>query len=113
MPLFFLLLSFYTTAIIPIQYNIVRDGELAADRFALEVAQEYDGAATVALRLSTYRELEPEPWEELLFRHHPSGATRVGMAMEWKAEALARGDEGVTPDLALDRARSIFAAGDE
>jgi len=115
MPLFFILFTVYTTLLTPIQYNYVRIGELAADRFAFEAAREPDGAATIALRLSTYRELEPEPWEEFLFRHHPSGATRVRMAMEWKAAELAAGAQDQTTDIQLERARSIFAedAGNE
>jgi len=109
MPLFFILFTIYQTALVPIQYNFVRIGELEADRYAMEAAREPDGAATAALRLSTYRELEPGRLEELLFRHHPSGATRVGNAMEWKAEQLAAGAEDQTTELELERARSIFA----
>jgi len=109
MPLFFILLTVFQTLLTPVQYNYVRIGELEADRFAFEAAREPDGAATVALRLSTYRELEPEPWEEFLFRHHPSGATRVSMAMDWKAQELAAGAEDQTTALQLDRARAIFA----
>ena len=108
MPLFFILFTAYTTLLTPVQYNFVRQGELEADRFALSAAREPDGAATVALRLSTYRELEPEPWEELLFRHHPSGATRVRMAMEWKANELATGASDISPALQLERASSLF-----
>lgn len=109
MPLFFLLFTVYSTTITPVQYNIIRSGEVAADRFGLEVAREPDGFATTALRLSTYRELEPTELEEMLFRHHPSGASRVSMAMEWKARELAAGAEDQTTELRLDRARAIFA----
>jgi STE24 endopeptidase len=109
MPLFFALFTIYQLLLTPIQYNYTRIGEVEADRYGLEASREPDGFATTALRLSTYRELEPEPWEEFLFRHHPSGASRVGMAMEWKAEQLAAGAEDQTTELQLERARSIFA----
>jgi STE24 endopeptidase len=38
------------------------------------------------MRLSTYRKLEPTPLEELLMYDHPSGRTRVHMAMTWLKE---------------------------
>ena len=38
------------------------------------------------MRLSEYRKIEPGAIEEMLFFDHPSGATRVRMAMEWKAQ---------------------------
>ena len=41
-----------------------------------------------AMQLSEYRKIEPAAWEELLFYDHPSGRTRVHMAMEWKAKHL-------------------------
>ncbi len=109
MPLFFALLTVFSLVVTPIQYNQTRRGELEADAYALEAAREPDGAATVALRLSTYRELEPSPIEEFLFRHHPSGATRVRLAMEWKAAELAAGADDQTTELQLERARAIFA----
>jgi len=41
-----------------------------------------------AMQLSEYRKIEPSAWEEMLFYDHPSGRTRVKMAMEWKAAHL-------------------------
>ncbi len=41
------------------------------------------------MRLSEYRKIEPGPVEEMLFFDHPSGATRVRMAMQWKADNVA------------------------
>jgi hypothetical protein len=46
-------------------------------------------AATTALALSEYRKIEPVPVEEFLFFDHPSGKTRIRMAMDWKAAHLA------------------------
>ena len=41
------------------------------------------------MRLSEYRKIEPGALEEMLFFDHPSGATRVRTAMQWKADNLA------------------------
>lgn len=73
----------------PAENLLVRWNESAADVFGLEAAREPDGFARVAMRLSEYRKLEPSRLEELLFFDHPSGATRVRMAMEWKARNMA------------------------
>ena len=54
--------------------------------FGLDAAREPDGFAKVAMRLSEYRKIEPGALEEALFFDHPSGRTRVQMAMEWKAK---------------------------
>ena len=59
------------------------------DAFGLEAAREPDGFAMTAMQLSEYRKIEPSAVEELLFFDHPSGRTRVRMAMEWKARHLA------------------------
>ncbi len=56
--------------------------------FNLDSAREPEGFAEVALKVSDYRKLEPSPLEELLFFDHPSGKTRIQMAMQWKAEHL-------------------------
>ena len=41
-----------------------------------------------AMQLSEYRKIEPSALEEILFFDHPSGRTRVTMAMAWKAKHL-------------------------
>jgi len=113
MPLFFSMFTVFSLIMTPVQYNYTRLGEVEADIFGLEISRNPDGMATAALRLSTYRELEPEPWEEFLFRHHPSGSSRITMAMDWKAEQLAAGADDQDTDLELERARSIFETDDE
>jgi len=42
----------------------------------------------VTVKLSEYRKLDPTPLEEFFFYDHPSGRSRVTMAMVWKAEHL-------------------------
>jgi STE24 endopeptidase len=68
---------------------MVRVNESEADAFGLEAARQPDGFAMTAMQLSEYRKLEPSALEEALFYDHPSGRTRVRMAMEWKAKHLA------------------------
>lgn len=72
----------------PFENLLVRWNESAADAFGLEAAREPDGFARVSMRLAEYRKLEPSRLEEWLFHDHPSGATRVRMAMEWKAKNM-------------------------
>jgi len=68
--------------------SIIRIHESEADAFGLEAAREPDGFAMTAMQLSEYRKIEPSALEEILFFDHPSGRTRVTMAMEWKAKHL-------------------------
>lgn len=68
--------------------SVIRHHESEADAFGLEAAREPDGFAMTAMQLSEYRKIEPAPWEEVLFYDHPSGRTRVHMAMAWKAKHL-------------------------
>lgn len=69
--------------------SIIRIHESEADAFGLDAAREPDGFAMTAMQLSEYRKIEPTALEEILFFDHPSGRTRVRMAMEWKAKHLA------------------------
>ena len=88
-PLLFVLL---TLLMVPgdILFNsIIRHHESEADAFGLEAAREPDGFAMTAMQLSEYRKIEPSAVEEFLFFDHPSGRTRVRMAMDWKAKHLA------------------------
>ena len=84
--LFFLMLT-------PVTNSMTRFHESQADIFGLNAARAPDGFARSALRLGTYRKLEPTPFEEFVFFDHPSGYTRIHMAMQWKAEHL--GEPGV------------------
>jgi STE24 endopeptidase len=88
-PVFTALFSIYLLAMTPVLNTIVRTGESEADAFGLDSAREPDGFALTAMKLSEYRKIEPSPLEEALFFDHPSGRTRVRMAMDWKAKHLA------------------------
>ena len=85
-PLLSLILTAYFFAATPALNSLVRITESEADQFGLDTAREPDGFAKVSMRLSEYRKIEPGPVEEILFFDHPSGATRVRMAMQWKAD---------------------------
>ena len=58
----------------------------------LDAVRKPDAFATVILKLSTYRKLEPGHWEEVIFYDHPSGRTRIESAMRWKKEHIADTD---------------------
>jgi STE24 endopeptidase len=87
-PLFMILLSLLGIPGGILFNSVIRHHESEADAFGLEAAREPDGFAMTAMQLSEYRKIEPAAWEEMLFYDHPSGRTRVHMAMEWKAKHL-------------------------
>jgi STE24 endopeptidase len=70
----------------PLNKSIIRVAENQADAFSLDAAREPHGFASVAMRLATYRKIEPGALEEILFFDHPSGRARVERAMRWLAE---------------------------
>jgi len=76
----------------PVTNSISRTTEFQADLFGLNAVRKPDAFATVMLKLSTYRKLEPGPWKEVIFFTHPSGRTRIETAMRWKKEHIAEPD---------------------
>jgi STE24 endopeptidase len=86
LPVLLAVLAFLGFIATPITNTIIRTNEAEADIFGLNAAREPDGFAMTAMKLSEYRKLNPEPWEEFIFYDHPSGRERVRMAMQWKAE---------------------------
>lgn len=92
-PLLYALFTAFMLLASPVTNTIVRRGEVEADLFGLNAAREPDGFAFAATQLAEYRKMSPGPLEELLFYDHPSGRTRIAMAMRWKAEQL----RGVAP----------------
>jgi STE24 endopeptidase len=72
----------------PVNNTITRTAEIQADTFGINAARKPDAFATVVLKLSSYRKLDPGPWEEAIFYDHPSGHTRIWEVMRWKAEHL-------------------------
>ncbi|HSH39984.1 MAG TPA: M48 family metallopeptidase [Chthoniobacterales bacterium] len=85
LPLLMLIFSTVLFVLTPIRKTVTRVVEAQADAFALDKARQPDAAAAVALKLGSYRKLDPGPLEEFVFFDHPSGRARIQMAMEWKA----------------------------
>ena len=75
----------------PVINTAVRSCEREADAFGINCSREPDGMAKVALKLGSYRKLDPRPLEEFIFFDHPSGRARIRMAMDWKAAHLPPG----------------------
>jgi STE24 endopeptidase len=86
LPLLAAILSIYFFVMTPVTNAIIRIAEVEADNYGINVSQQPDGFARVAIRLSEYRKISPGPLEEILFYDHPSGRNRVHMAMLWKSE---------------------------
>jgi STE24 endopeptidase len=91
LPLLTLLVACYLFVATPFVNTASRVTEREADAFGINVCREPDAAATVALKLGEYRKLDPGPIEEFIFYDHPSGRSRIRMAMDWKAAQLPPG----------------------
>ena len=87
-PLLMLIFATYGFLLTPIANTMSRTIEGEADIFGLNAAREPDASAMVALKLGKYRKMEPTPLEEFIFFDHPSGRSRIRMAMDWKAARL-------------------------
>jgi STE24 endopeptidase len=70
----------------PVLNSISRQQETEADIFGLNAAREPHGFAMAAMRLSSYRKMQPTAIEEMVFYDHPSGYTRVYDSMRWLKE---------------------------
>jgi STE24 endopeptidase len=89
LPLLVLAFSVFIFIATPVINNISRTTESEADIFGLNAAREPDGFASVSMKLSEYRKINPGAFEEIVFFDHPAGKTRVMMSMKWKAENLS------------------------
>jgi len=88
LPVAMALISIFFLVMTPVLNTMTRTLEAQADIFGLNTARQPDGFATATLKLSEYRKLDPSPLEEFVFYDHPSGRSRISMAMRWKAEHL-------------------------
>jgi STE24 endopeptidase len=86
LPLAVFVLSVFFLMATPVTNTIVRQAEKEADLYGLNSAREPHGFATAAMRLSTYRKIQPGYWEEVIFYDHPSGYDRVHSSMLWLKE---------------------------
>ena len=96
LPLLSIVIAVFSLLATPLTETLVRVDESQADAFGLATAQEPDAFASIAMKLSEYRKIEPGALEEALFFDHPSGATRVRMAMQWKKDHVPNA-QMVTP----------------
>ncbi len=94
LPLLVALIAVYSFVIQPVSNNLIRAIEVQADVFSLDTARQADGFAEVVLKLAEYRKLDPSPVEEFLFYDHPSGQSRIRMAMRWKQAQLDQKGSG-------------------
>ncbi len=85
LPLAFAIFTVVMYLLSPVTNSMIRMAENQADAFGLDAAKEPHGFASVAMRLSTYRKLEPGALEEVVFFDHPSGRARVERSMRWLA----------------------------
>jgi len=88
LPLLGAVFSIFFLLATPVMNTYIRVNEAEADIFGLNAAREPDAFAETALKLGEYRKLDPGPFEEWFFFDHPSGRSRIEMAMRWKAEHL-------------------------
>ena len=86
LPLAFAIFTIVLFVLTPFTNTVTRIVEARADAFGLDSAKEPHGFARVAMRLSSYRKLEPGPLEEIIFYDHPSGRARVARSMRWLAD---------------------------
>lgn len=85
-----MIVTLFFLAATPVTNTLIRVHEQEADVFGLNAARAPDGFANIAMKLSTYRKLDPGALEEAVFFDHPSGRTRVETAMRWKAEHIGQ-----------------------
>ena len=88
LPILLILFTTFGVLATPVQNSIIREDEAQADLFGLNASREPDAFSTAILKLAEYRKLDPTPLEEIVFYDHPSGRSRITMAMRWKSEHL-------------------------
>lgn len=97
LPLLSLIFAIVFFVLTPFTNSAIRISEREADAFGINCSREPDGAAKVALKLGSYRKLDPTPLEEFIFFDHPSGRARIRMAMDWKSAHLPCGGNDSSP----------------
>jgi STE24 endopeptidase len=113
LPLALVLLSAYFFLLTPVLNSWTRTEEAEADLFGINASGQPDGEARVDLMLGEYRKLDPSPLEEALLFDHPSGRSRILMAMRWKAEHLGEAAANAARAAEGDRRRGWSPAAAE
>jgi hypothetical protein len=96
-PLFALIFALYMFAMTPVNKWLIRSNETAADAFGLDAAREPDGFASIAMKLSEYRKIEPGPIEETIFFDHLPA--RPACAWRWSGRPAISPRLGVSQHL--------------
>lgn len=86
LPLVYAIFTTFLLLATPWINQTILAAEEEADLYGINSSREAHGFATVAIRLGSYRKLEPGPIEKFLFYDHPSGRDRVEMSMQWLKE---------------------------
>ncbi len=86
LPLLMAIFSIFLFFAAPLTNTILRRTEHEADIFGVNAARKPDAFASVVLKLSATRKLDPGAWEETIFYDHPSGRSRIETMMRWKKE---------------------------
>ena len=102
LPVLGILIAVFSLLATPLTNTLVRVNESQADAFGLDTAKEPDAFASIAMKLSEYRKIEPGPIEEALFFDHPSGKTRVRMSMQWKKDHVPDAQMVTPPPMPQD-----------
>jgi STE24 endopeptidase len=84
LPLFLAVISTALLVLTPATNTLIRQHEIEADRFGLNLSREPHGLAEVVLKLTEYRKPDPSPLEEIVFFDHPSTRHRIHDAMRWR-----------------------------
>ena len=113
LPLALILLSAYFFVLTPALNTWTRTEEAEADLFGINASGQPDGEARVDLMLGEYRKLDPSPLEEAFLFDHPSGRSRILMAMRWKAEHLGEAAANAARAAEGDRQRGWSMAAAE
>jgi len=92
LPLLVALMSIFMLFATPLTNSITRTTEQEADIFGVNAVRKPDAFASVVLKLSSYRKLDPSSWEETIFYDHPSGRSRIAAMTQWKKEHIADPD---------------------
>jgi STE24 endopeptidase len=88
LPLLVALGAVFLLVLAPATNTIIRTTEVQADIFGVNAVRKPDAYATLALKTSVYRKLDPTPLEEYVFYDRPSAQSRIKAMMRWKAGHL-------------------------
>jgi STE24 endopeptidase len=80
------LMSIFLFLVTPVTNSVVRTTEREADLFGVNAVRKPDAFASVSLKLSRDRKIDPGSTEEAVYFDQPSAKSRVAMMMRWKAE---------------------------